>query len=96
MADAPRYYLDKGFLKKTQIPTAPYIPQWIVDRRAPENQQQKSEEPQPQESTEQQIQLQNNAQPVQAILPPQGQGVFAPPTSAPTFQPPPPKDDLNG
>ena len=43
-----------------------------------------------------QIQLQNNAQPVQAILPPQGQGVFAPPTSAPTFQPPLPKDDLNG
>ena len=38
LADAPRYYLDKTFLKRTQIPCAPYVPAWIVARR--ENQQQ--------------------------------------------------------
>ena len=33
LADAPRYYLDKTFLKRTQIPCAPYVPAWIVARR---------------------------------------------------------------
>ncbi len=101
LADAPRYYLDKGFLKKTQIPTAPYIPQWIVDRRAPENQQQKPEENQSEPNGNQlpsqsNFAPQNTSTPMQPLLPPQGQGIFTAPTSAPTFQPPPPKDGLNG
>ena len=33
LADAPRYYLDKTFLKRTQMPCAPYVPAWVVARR---------------------------------------------------------------
>jgi hypothetical protein len=72
-----------------------------VDRRAPENQQQKPEENQS-EPDNNQLPSQNNfapqntSTPMQPLLPPQGQGVFTAPTSAPAFQPPPPKDDLNG
>ncbi|MGN0919587.1 MAG: type IV secretory system conjugative DNA transfer family protein [Alphaproteobacteria bacterium] len=33
LADAPRYFLDRKFLKRTQIPPAPNVPAWIVARR---------------------------------------------------------------
>ena len=33
LADAPRYYLDKTFLKRTQIACAPFVPAWIVAQR---------------------------------------------------------------
>ena len=41
LADAPRYFLDKTFLKRTQIPCAPNVPAWIVARR--EEMQQKAQ-----------------------------------------------------
>jgi len=117
LADAPRYYLDKGFLKKTQIPTAPYVPHWIVERRAPENQLQKPEDQQhepeagdlpsaqqnnisniPQSSVQSSLDQTEKNTPTQNT-PPQGQALFAPPTSGGMFAPPPPpssKDNLNG
>ena len=33
LADSPRYFLDRVFLKRTQIPCAPNVPAWIVARR---------------------------------------------------------------
>ena len=33
LADAPRWFLDKTFLKRVQIPPAPFVPAWIVARR---------------------------------------------------------------
>ncbi len=37
LADSPRWFLDKGMLKKGQIPPAPFVPQWIVQRRPADN-----------------------------------------------------------
>ncbi len=111
LADAPRYYLDKGFLKKTQIPTAPYVPHWIVERRAPENQLQKPEDQQHEDPKEEQAWEQPNniqqpsfesfqGQLSQNEPSPNNQGspLFLPPSGA-MFQPPQPtknEDDLNG
>ena len=88
-------------MKKTQIPTAPYVPHWIVERRAPENQLQKPEdqqhEPESGDLPSQQA-TPENAQAQQPATSPQGQAMFAPPAGA-MFAPPqstPPKDDLNG
>jgi type IV secretion system protein VirD4 len=33
LADAPRWYLDKGMRKKCALPTAPFVPYWIVAQR---------------------------------------------------------------
>ena len=33
LADAPRYYLDKAMNKKCSLPSAPYVPYWIVAQR---------------------------------------------------------------
>lgn len=33
LADAPRYFLDKAFLKKAMIPPCPCVPSWIVSQR---------------------------------------------------------------
>lgn len=33
MADAPRWYMDKGMRKKCSLPTAPFVPYWIVAQR---------------------------------------------------------------
>ena len=33
LADSPRWYLDKKMRKKCAIPTAPYVPYWIVAQR---------------------------------------------------------------
>jgi type IV secretion system protein VirD4 len=33
MADAPRFYLDKSMLAKTQLPASPAVPDWIVAQR---------------------------------------------------------------
>lgn len=33
LADAPRWYLDKGMKKKCSLPAAPYVPYWIVAQR---------------------------------------------------------------
>ena len=33
LADAPRYYLDKSMKKKCALPSAPYVPYWIVAQR---------------------------------------------------------------
>ena len=40
LADSPRYYLDKTFLRRTQIPSAPNVPSWIVARREEMNKKQ--------------------------------------------------------
>ena len=32
-ADAPRWYLDKKMKKKCAMPTAPFVPYWIVAQR---------------------------------------------------------------
>ena len=44
LADAPRYFLDRTFLKRSQIPCAPNVPAWIVARREGGMQQQKQSE----------------------------------------------------
>ncbi len=44
LADAPRYFLDKKFLKKAAIPPCPCVPSWIVARRPAEEVQQVIEE----------------------------------------------------
>ena len=33
LADSPRYFLDRTFLKRTQMPCAPFVPAWVVARR---------------------------------------------------------------
>ena len=33
LADAPRWYLDKKMRKKCAMPTAPFVPYWIVAQR---------------------------------------------------------------
>ncbi len=33
LADAPRWYLDKGMRKKCSLPRAPFVPYWIVAQR---------------------------------------------------------------
>ena len=33
LADAPRWYLDKKMRKKCSIPTAPFVPYWVVAQR---------------------------------------------------------------
>ncbi len=33
MADAPRWYMDKSMRKKCSLPTAPFVPYWIVAQR---------------------------------------------------------------
>ncbi|MGN1091351.1 MAG: type IV secretory system conjugative DNA transfer family protein [Alphaproteobacteria bacterium] len=33
LADAPRWYLDKSMKKKCSLPSAPYVPYWIVAQR---------------------------------------------------------------
>ena len=33
LADAPRWYLDKKMSKKCKIPTAPFVPYWVVAQR---------------------------------------------------------------
>ena len=33
LADAPRWYLDKGMRKKCALPAAPFVPYWIVAQR---------------------------------------------------------------
>ena len=33
LADAPRYYLDKGMKRKCALPSAPFVPKWIVAQR---------------------------------------------------------------
>ena len=40
LADSPRYYLDKTFLRRTQISPAPNVPSWIVARREEMNKKQ--------------------------------------------------------
>ena len=45
LADAPRYFLDKTLLKRTQIPCAPFVPAWIVAQREEMQKQEKQAEP---------------------------------------------------
>lgn len=33
LADAPRWYLDKKMRKKCSLPTAPFVPYWVVAQR---------------------------------------------------------------
>ena len=33
LADAPRWYLDKSMKKKCSMPTAPFVPYWVVAQR---------------------------------------------------------------
>lgn len=33
LADSPRWYLDKGMKKKCALPTAPFVPYWVVAQR---------------------------------------------------------------
>ena len=47
LADAPRYFLDRTFLKRSQIPCAPNVPAWIVARREGMQQQKQSEQIEP-------------------------------------------------
>ena len=45
LADAPRYYLDKTFLKRSQMPCAPFVPAWIVARREEMQKKEMEEKP---------------------------------------------------
>ena len=51
LADSPRYFLDKTFLKRTQMPCAPYVPSWIVARREEMQQQNQNAAPEQIEPT---------------------------------------------
>ena len=33
LADSPRWYLDKKMRKKCSLPTAPFVPYWVVAQR---------------------------------------------------------------
>ena len=47
LADSPRYFLDKTFLKRTQMACAPFVPAWIVARREEILQKQEEVQPEP-------------------------------------------------
>ncbi len=48
LADAPRWFLDKTFLKRVQLPPAPNVPSWIVARREEMQKQQEQTQPEQQ------------------------------------------------
>lgn len=96
LADAPRYYLDKKFLKQAALPPAPFVPSWIVARRPVEENQQMLTEG---AMTPQLEYAQNSsglAAPESAMLDhdmalneeQEAVPTFAPPTQAPVFDPP--------
>ena len=51
LADSPRYFLDRTFLKRTQMPCAPFVPAWIVARREEMRKQEQQAEPEQIEPT---------------------------------------------
>ena len=96
LADAPRYFLDKKFLKQASLPPAPFVPSWIVARRPVEENQQMLTEGEMMPQVEYAQNPSGLAAPESAMLDhdmalgEEGEAVptFAPPTQAPVFDPP--------